>query len=127
MAGSTLWPLQGSVSEFTCLLDYSLGFSNQASLGLFFSPFKDKICCEQVARSVLGFPSLTVIYMLSSMTASYSISDRNNLSSLFLEHLKPLFKPFIFRSSGEEMSCINFDAYFTRKGNLQSLRVHHPS
>ena len=34
-----LWPLRGSGSEFTCLFDGSLCFSNQASLGLFFSPF----------------------------------------------------------------------------------------
>lgn len=74
------------------------------------------------------FHSLTVIYMLWSKTVSYSTIDCSNLlPSLCLEPPKQLFKPFIFSFSGKERSCIRSDACFTRKGNLQSLRVHQPS
>lgn len=51
MAGPALGPLWGSASEATCLLDYSLGSSDQPSLDLVFSPLKIQIDREYMVRS----------------------------------------------------------------------------
>lgn len=106
------WPLQGSASESTGLLDYSLDFD----LDLFLSGFKDKdlLWAHAFPFRLLDLPCFDIrpcfIVLLIWITC---------LSHIFVACSTQVFKLFIFSSAREEVNCIHSDVGFTRKGKLK--------